>query len=294
LWVSDGTNEGTFMVKDIRPGELNSGISKLIVMNDWLLFDATNGIDGRELWRTDGTEANTSMVIDIYAGEEASNPLQFTIGFNKLFFSADNGVNGLELWSTEGEIENTTMVKDINQTISDGGGSGTSFLTMALSSLFLKASDGIHGSELWVSNGTTEGTVSIKPAGSTAMGPLDDHYGGMYSIEDTLFLFANYNGQDNELWKVTPASPSAVDKNSFEAGIIVYPNPGNGLMNITSAARNIVGVEVFDACGNIVYAKASTPLSNLFVDTTKWSPGAYAVMIKNDHHSITVITYLKQ
>jgi ELWxxDGT repeat protein len=55
LWKSDGTEEGTVMVKDIRPGPDPSDPNGMTVMGDTLYFSAKDGIHGNELWTSDGT-----------------------------------------------------------------------------------------------------------------------------------------------------------------------------------------------------------------------------------------------
>ena len=59
LWVSDGTEAGTTLVRDISPGPIGSGPERLVVVGDLLFFSADDGDHGWELWITDGTEAGT-------------------------------------------------------------------------------------------------------------------------------------------------------------------------------------------------------------------------------------------
>jgi ELWxxDGT repeat protein len=54
LWRSDGTEAGTFMVKDIMPGPDWSHPGSLTDVGGTLYFVATDGSHGYELWRSDG------------------------------------------------------------------------------------------------------------------------------------------------------------------------------------------------------------------------------------------------
>jgi ELWxxDGT repeat protein len=74
LWVTDGTETNTKMVKDINP----SGSSEpygFTPMGGKLYFRASDGTNGYELWVTDGTELGTKMVKDINTGGADSNPI---------------------------------------------------------------------------------------------------------------------------------------------------------------------------------------------------------------------------
>jgi ELWxxDGT repeat protein len=55
LWSSDGTDGGTFLVRDINPGSPGSGVHNLTVAGAQVFFSANDGAHGFELWRTDGT-----------------------------------------------------------------------------------------------------------------------------------------------------------------------------------------------------------------------------------------------
>ncbi|NJO05089.1 MAG: hypothetical protein HC876_05935 [Chloroflexaceae bacterium] len=65
LWKTDGTAEGTVLVRDILPGPQSSGVWYLTAVADTLYFVADDGRRGRELWRSDGTETGTVLVADI-------------------------------------------------------------------------------------------------------------------------------------------------------------------------------------------------------------------------------------
>jgi ELWxxDGT repeat protein len=114
LWKTDGTKEGTVMVKDINPIS-NSGITNLTSFNNELYFSATDGFFGQELWKTDGTEEGTVMVKNIHEAFGASSiPSNFTIFNNELYFTAtDNYANGsFQIWKTNGTEEGTIKIYD--------------------------------------------------------------------------------------------------------------------------------------------------------------------------------------
>lgn len=67
IWGSDGTEAGTQLIKNIRPGErADIGPHKgFVKVGHISLFAANDGINGRELWRTDGTTGGTYMLKDL-------------------------------------------------------------------------------------------------------------------------------------------------------------------------------------------------------------------------------------
>ena len=76
LWKTDGTKDGTVLVKDIAPGAFDGlpygGVySFLTPIGGELYFAADDGDHGEELWKTDGTDAGTVIVKDIVPGSSA-------------------------------------------------------------------------------------------------------------------------------------------------------------------------------------------------------------------------------
>ena len=99
LWTTDGTPEGTVMVKDINPGPASSLPGWLAAAGGRLYFAATDGEHGVELWQSDGTAEGTLMVQDIVPGPAPSNPEQLTGADGLLYFTADDGTHGREPWA---------------------------------------------------------------------------------------------------------------------------------------------------------------------------------------------------
>ena len=91
LWRTDGTEAGTFMVRDINPvatanGPGDSNPSNLTVIGNIVYFSATDGTNGVELWRSDGTNVGT-MVQNINSITGDSNPNNLTNVNGILFFA---------------------------------------------------------------------------------------------------------------------------------------------------------------------------------------------------------------
>jgi ELWxxDGT repeat protein len=198
LWKSDGTANGTSIVKDIFPNEDGSGISSFFAsVDNKLYFSASDTVSGYELWVTDGTEANTTA-IDIVSGSGSSSPMSFTGMNGTLYFSAHDMIHGQELWKSDGTKEGTLIVKDVFA----GTGSGFSFATSTAfknvnSTLFFAANDGVHGTELWKSDGTEAGTMMVKDirAGSSSA-----EFYSFTAIGNNLYFISNDGLNGQELW----------------------------------------------------------------------------------------------
>jgi ELWxxDGT repeat protein len=169
LWRSDGTEAGTYLLKDINPGVPSSTPSSYQIYNSLVLFWSETAAEGRELWRTDGTAAGTTLVKDIRTGPASSIntgfPMpSFSILYsfnNRLLFMADDGVHGEEIWTTDGTENGTYLLKDINP------GIDRSFVSLLSSvpmngKLYFAAYQQGSGSELWETDGTTNGTKLFK------------------------------------------------------------------------------------------------------------------------------------
>jgi len=158
LWRSDGTEAGTYMVKDINPTG-SSRISKMVYYNGKLIFNAQNNTYGNELWSSDGTAAGTGIIADILPGVGSFLSGDIVIANNMVYFTAGNNTTGKELWKTDGTAVGTSMVKDI------GPSNGISIddkLTVFNNIIYFIANDGIHGLELWKSDGSAAGTSMVK------------------------------------------------------------------------------------------------------------------------------------
>ncbi len=168
LWRTDGTEEGTYLIKDILPGTdsfdspLSSDPNYFYSMGDQVYFRASDGVHGLELWKTDGTENGTVMVKDIFSGGQSSigTAPYFCRLNNELFFAAKSSYElGTELWKTDGTAEGTAMVKNINT--NDKNSSWPHNLVSLNNQLFFIADPEYNKSEIWYSNGTTEGTQRL-------------------------------------------------------------------------------------------------------------------------------------
>lgn len=214
LWKSDGTVNGTVLVRDIDPGVGRYGPQSLTAADETLFFVADDGVHGQELWKSDGTRAGTVLVRDSTSTYEG--PQNLIAAGGMVFFTNDDGTHGRELWRSDGTRAGTFQLRDINV----GGNSRISYQATVGGTLFFNADDGTHGRELWKSDGTRAGTVMVKD-----IDPTDDdkdYYGpvGMAAVGDTLFFSADEDRHGRELWR----------SDGTEAGTVMVEDlkPGRG------------------------------------------------------------------
>lgn len=212
VWISDATEAGTHLLKDIFPGTY-SGFPTLIGESGGAFFFSVRDEEhGRELWITDGTTGGTRLVKDIAEGEAdsvgfRSNPALGEVG-SQLLFVANDGVHGKELWATDGTESGTYMVKDI---ASGPGDSVFDFYGGAVlgGRLYFPADDGVHGFELWSSDGTEEGTYLVT---DIASGVEPSRPRSFHEHDGRIYFAAYEDVHGGELWSTdgTPEGTTLV------------------------------------------------------------------------------------
>ena len=107
--------------------------------------------------------------------------------------------------------------------------SPTGFTAVGATTFFL-ADDGIHGQELWKTNGAASGTSLVKDINP---GPAGSSIFGMTNLNGTLLFFANDGVHGNELWK----------SNGTVAGTTLVDdiNPGAGSSDSYTVSTAVLG-----------------------------------------------------
>ena len=228
LWVTDGTPGGTKRVKDIFEGPTGSNPSNLARFNDKVVFAADDGNSGIEAWISDGTEEGTYMLGEIHEFGSA-NPRGFTqLNETQFVFGAmnlDSQSDGEQYWLyiSDGTPAGTTLLSDECATEFPGtyASSGTSTPWLRVGrKVFFKADsyDKKYGIELWVTDGTKEGTRLVKDInieeGKIVNGAVD-HFVNFYN--EKLFFLATSFDAGPEPW--------ATDGTEANTYMIVDSNP---------------------------------------------------------------------
>ncbi|NVN91578.1 MAG: hypothetical protein HXX11_13385 [Desulfuromonadales bacterium] len=180
LWVSDGTPGGTTMLMN------NVYPSKPTAVGTTLFFQGWTNADGYQLWKSDGTIGNTSMVKAIGSGATSAIPDNLTNVNGTLYFTAWNTWDTPhhdQIWKSDGTAAGTVVVKDLPD---DYGFTSVGSLTSVhgiLAFVFMNKSyypSTDDSAELWISDGTSAGTVMVK-----------DMYPGDYGSAPASLTMAN-------------------------------------------------------------------------------------------------------
>jgi ELWxxDGT repeat protein len=195
-WISDGTELGTYLVKDLNPGEAWSVVRTRfqVEFNGAFYFLGNDNRFGIEIFKTDGTDAGTLFFKDINPGNKSSDILRLFKPHNQLTFVANDG-NGFDLWTSDGTYGGTQIVKEI-------GGPYSYNITriFEFESRFIFAIQSNSGFELWISDGTSVGTnqvIDLNPGTGNGVNAVS------IGINNQVLVFegTGANGLGGELWR---------------------------------------------------------------------------------------------
>ncbi|MEA2415480.1 MAG: hypothetical protein QOI58_2137, partial [Thermoanaerobaculia bacterium] len=238
LWTTDGTSAGTHLLTDINPGPTSSQPVSGTVYKNRMLFNADDGTDGRELWTTDGTAAGTRMLKDMNPGSASGNPGGFVLLGDSLYFLAVGGLwktdgteagtvkiasvsarnlavsgsliffegftpaTGVELWVSDGSESGTRMVTEILP--GTVGALESNFWILGLTpfhnGVLFPANDGVHGREMWFSDGTAAGTRMVRDFVPGPIGMWDSSYAYITLFGNRAYFSASDAGHGWEVW----------------------------------------------------------------------------------------------
>jgi ELWxxDGT repeat protein len=133
-------------------------------------------VPGCTLWITDGTPEGTMPLME----NGPANPRRLTTSGSIVFFTAEDDT-GRQLWKSDGTPQGTRRVKAIGPGRGDapppakGAAEPITYpldLVAANGLLFFTVDDGIHGREVWRSDGTADGTVLLHDDSNRCCGPI--------------------------------------------------------------------------------------------------------------------------
>ena len=151
LWVSDGTQAGTHVLKDIYPGLTSSSPTAFVALDTRVVFLAVSSFASGavDIWSTDGTAGGT-VKVGQYTHLGRSNPVR---SGSQYFLLTGDG-SGMELIASDGTAAGTTTL------VSSGKFAGIVDLVPVGGSVHFVSDEGT-GPQLWRTDGTQPGTVRV-------------------------------------------------------------------------------------------------------------------------------------
>jgi ELWxxDGT repeat protein len=299
-WVTDGTQEGTHLLKDVSLQGSSAGNLAFVPIGNRLYFPAGYGsLNGVELWYTDGTEQGTAMTPDIlhfYSGTLTGlGRFSSSVLNGSLIFAGNNGISGTEPFISDGTAAGTHVIKDINP----GDFVSCGFTNEHENDIFIKAGNKLFfngygngtGSEIFVTDGTEQGTKLVKDI-APGSGWSVSAYTYFMSYNDIFYFKANDNIHGNELWRTDGTEEGTWLVKDINPGSESGVNASNSLQmqNKNYAVYN--GSLFFvanDGTGEAVWKTNGTVESTLKVITLPATNG-YPVIIAANNNKIFITT----
>lgn len=218
LWRTDGTPAGTNRIRHLY----DSG--DLTAYGGFLYFTGSSGTTS-QLWRSDGTAAGTIAISSVPYSAVESTAHGLTIAGSTIFFFGSD-----QVWASNGAPGGAYMVKDILPGVANV--SNLQLQRAALGRLFFSATDMVNGHELWMSDGTTAGTLMLK---DIRISPNSGSPANFTELNGVVLFAATDVASGRELWKsdgteagtvrvkdLTPGSAGASPSKFTRSGNYVY------------------------------------------------------------------------
>lgn len=225
----------TFEQIDIWSGTSGSSPKFLTEYNGEMYFQAFELTPSfNRLYKTDGTTAGTTQVAPNLNGGSGYTPSSLTVFNGELYFTAFVSGLGTELYKTNGTEAGTILLKDVRSGSSSGLDSGTNDKRVFIEfngELYFRGSTN-SSIELWKTDGTPNGTVSVKNFEDAQIGaPVyasnngEQYLGVVFNNE---MYFSVNRSSAFELWKTDGTTAGTVLVKSGYGGpisnFIVFDN----------------------------------------------------------------------
>lgn len=211
LWRSDGTESGTYLVKDIRAG--GSSVPQFITaIDDHIYFQCKNEDDESELWKSDGTEAGTILLKQMWVRAYEYKNMFVKYDDFIYFAGAETDPYDMELWRTDGTSAGTTLFMNINE--DEGDGSDPKQLHVLNGKLIFVAIPD-SGERLFISDGTEAGTTILEDENGDDFEP---YFTGFLQTDSKLYFQGTDNDSKYGLWITDGTNAGTTFLWQFESG----------------------------------------------------------------------------
>jgi ELWxxDGT repeat protein len=265
LWVTDGTIQGTSLVKAINPGQ-GAALGNLVYVNNHILFMATDNDTTWDLWSTDGTDTGTLKIAALgQPTNSALGPYNVSTMGNRLLFCSKQ-----DLLITDGTSLGTNTLLSIA-----GYSQGFGYCENSGQSYFILP-EVSGGNDIWRSDGTTVGTQSVLSLDTTSFNITSVN--SMVSSNGKIYLSAAPTGQSSDLFSFEGTIngqlkriPLAASGNSSPHDFVLYDSVLYFIAN-NGTTDNIYGIAPSDTMPVALISNANfSSLGNLsFANNTAY------------------------
>jgi ELWxxDGT repeat protein len=270
-WVSDGTEAGTFNLRNFASGSRNSAPASFALFNSKVFFVAYDLDIGTELEITDGTIAGTQNFYDLNPVSSGS-PNYMTPFGDRFVLTTWSDEYGRELYLSDGTTAGTTLIKDIAPGVDSSSPVG---MFVDGNKIYFYATDDTYGMEPFISDGTASGTTLLKdinPGVSSSTPAL------FTKLNDKVVFRATTTNEGLELWVTDGTTAGTLLLKDINPGT-TSSSPSNFMVKdgfiYFSAAGDTVGSELWKTDGTTA---GTTLVKDIIAGTTGSSPASMTLM----------------
>jgi ELWxxDGT repeat protein len=189
LWLSDGTAEGTHVLKELFPETQGSQPGNFVSLKGKLYFTATTLEYGTEVFSTDGTPGGTTLLKEINTNtgvQGGSEPRALIVYNEALYFLARPAASSPNLYKSDGTAANTGIFIS-NMTSFYGGKVAGNYLFLQTDRKRIVRTDGTNVIDITLPTDSNYQISNITAAGDnlffiTQDGYTSDHNAKLYVI----------------------------------------------------------------------------------------------------------------
>lgn len=211
LYRTDGTEQGTSLLRDIIPGAEGSYPNQAVRLRDKLYFTANVLPQRKTLWSTDGTAAGTQHVYDFPVTKDESWVSALNVALGKLFMTVFDDAGQVHLYASDGTAAGTSAIAELAVE------SGVEYRGKYVMVAGTVGSAGASDQALWETDGTRAGTrrlLDVLPGATTKS--LTE-----LSVVDDQLYFSAFDGTQRRLYKSDGTAAGT-------AVLATLPTPGMG------------------------------------------------------------------
>jgi ELWxxDGT repeat protein len=282
-WVTDGTANGTQLIKDLAPGA--SSPSDFIAYNNAIYFVAYANNEGYTLFKTNGTTAGTSAVRLPSAGgpESIENIVLFK---GKLAFASNDQNGNKNIWLSDGTSAGTVKLTNGTTTFDATG----EFLLSTSNYLYFTASNNGSKNNLYRSEGTNNSVQKI----GTDVNFEADYYDPLFLLNNCVLLLGDNGSTGKEIYTVCNQQTVGIDKieSSAKVRFDLMPNPAKDIVTITTELDGRYAATLFSLQGALISTVEFENSHTLSIGNL--SSGVYLLQLRDNNGNVTSKRIIKE